>query len=88
MEEELVPEQQRFRKLRVAGGVLAVLFGLGLILVVSAVGHCSAFGGTCPSDPPPLWDDDVFGTTFIGAFIASAVPTWLATVTSSSVVSV
>ncbi len=55
-----------------------MVIGLGIIVLVSAVGHCSAFGGRCPSEPPPLLEDDVFGTAFFGALLAVGVPVWLA----------
>lgn len=35
------------------------------------VGHCSAFGGRCPSDPEPLWENDVFG--FVWMIVAVTV---------------
>ena len=59
-------------------GAGAVLFGVLLILLVAAVGHCSAFGGRCPADPPPLFEDDVFGTAFMGGLVAIGIPIWLA----------
>lgn len=68
----------RFPILRVVLGTVGGVVG-GLIVVLAVtVGHCSAFGGRCPADPPPLWDDDVFGMSFTGALIAVAVPIWLA----------
>ena len=70
--------QTRWRGARIVAGVLAVIIGLGLIAVVSAVGHCSAFGGRCPSDLPPLLEDDVFGTAFLGGLLAVGAPIWLA----------
>jgi len=72
-----IPERRPYPRLRLFLGVSAVLFGLGLVVLVSAVGHCSAFGGACPSDPPALWDDDVFGSAAAGGFIAVAIPMWL-----------
>jgi hypothetical protein len=57
------------RLLRVASVVavvLAVAWGLILIAVAATLGHCSAFGGRCPADPPPLWDDDTFGMSALG----------------------
>ncbi|MBT8201805.1 MAG: hypothetical protein HKN74_11350 [Acidimicrobiia bacterium] len=72
------PSPARFRILRILLGVAAVVFGLLLIVVVSAVGHCSAFGGRCPADPPPLFEDDVFGTAFMGGLLAIGAPMWLA----------
>lgn len=57
--------------------MFAVLFGLGMIGLAVTVGHCSAFGGTCPSEPPALWEDDVFGIAFSGAALGVGVPYWL-----------
>lgn len=54
------------RVLGVAAGVAAAVFGVGMILVAATVGHCSAFGGRCPAERPPLWEDDVFGMSAIG----------------------
>lgn len=70
--------QRRSRLIRGFTGVAAVVFGLGLVLVVSAVGHCSAFGGRCPAEAPSLLEDDVFGSAAMGGFIAVGVPIWLA----------
>jgi hypothetical protein len=47
------------------------LGGLAFALLVSAIGHCSAFGGRCPADPEPLMQNDVFGS--VAATIAIAV---------------
>jgi hypothetical protein len=63
-------------RLRALGGVTAVAVGLGLVLLVMALGHCSSFGGTCPSEPVPLLEDDVFGSAAAGGFIAVALPMW------------
>lgn len=61
----------------VAATVVAVVVGVGMVLVAAMVGDCSAFGGTCPADPPPLLDDDVFGMSAAGAFlIAAPLLTW------------
>ena len=57
------------RMLRVVGigaAVLAAVVGAGIVLVAATLGHCSAFGGRCPADVPPLWDDDVFGMSAMG----------------------
>lgn len=57
------------RMLRAAGigaAVLASVIGAGIVLVAATLGHCSAFGGRCPADVPPLWDDDVFGISALG----------------------
>ena len=53
---------------------LSVAIGLGLVSVAAAVGDCSAFGGTCPADPPPLHDDDTFRFAASGTLLATAVP--------------
>ena len=55
----------------------AVLLGVGLILIAATLGSCSAFGGRCPADPPPLLDDDTFGLAATGAFLIAAVPTYV-----------
>jgi hypothetical protein len=57
--------------------VVAVLVGLGLILLSVTLGDCSAFGGTCPADPPPLLEDDAFGMGAMGAALLVGVPTFL-----------
>jgi hypothetical protein len=62
---------------RYTGIVLAVLIGLGLILLAVTVGDCSAFGGTCPADAPPLLEDDVFGTAAAGGALLVGVPVLL-----------
>lgn len=51
----------------VIAAVLAALLGIGMILVAATVGQCSAFGGRCPADPPPWWEDDVFGMSAMGS---------------------
>lgn len=55
-----------------------MIVGLAIIMLVSAVGHCSAFGGRCPAEPLPLLEDDVFGKAFLGGLLAVAAPVWLA----------
>jgi hypothetical protein len=57
--------------------VAAVLLGVALILLAATLGSCSAFGGRCPADPPPLVDDDTFGLAATGAFLIAAVPTYV-----------
>ena len=71
------PPVARFRRVRLALAICAVVLGAGIVLLAAAVGHCSAFGGRCPADPPPLWDDDVFGTAAMGAALAVGLPVWL-----------
>lgn len=58
--------------LRVAVGIGAVLAGLGVVLITIAVGHCSAFGGTCPSAAG--FDTEVFFGAAAGAALATGVP--------------
>ena len=67
--------RQRFLRTMLA----ATAIGIGGLLVLAAVtiGHCSAFGGRCPSESPPLVEDDVFGMATTGSFMAVAVPIWL-----------
>ena len=55
----------------------AIMTGLGLILLAATLGSCSAFGGRCPADRPPLWDDDVFGMAAFGAALIVVVPVYL-----------
>jgi hypothetical protein len=56
----------------------AMVFGLGMVLLAITVGRCDSFGGTCPRDPPPLLEDDVFGMAAFGAALLVAVPIFLA----------
>ena len=62
---------------RIVGISLAIVFGAGLILIAFTLGDCSAFGGRCPQDPPPLLDDDTFGMAAIGAALVVGVPVFL-----------
>lgn len=62
------------RPLAIATSVIAILWGLVLIIAAATLGGCSAFGGTCPRDPPPLLEDDVFGMSASGAFLAVFTP--------------
>ncbi len=57
--------------------VAAVCFGLGMVGLAATLGSCSAFGGSCPADPPPWYDDDVFGMAAMGAALVVAVPWFL-----------
>lgn len=61
-------------RLRLGFMVLAVLVGLATVVLVIAVGHCSAFGGRCPAEAPPLFDDEVFWMSVAGAALAFGVP--------------
>jgi hypothetical protein len=55
--------------------VAAVIVGLGTVLLVLAVGHCSAFGGTCPRQSG--FPDDTFRLAALGGGLAVAVPYYL-----------
>lgn len=61
------------RFLAVSLSILAVVFGLGLILFTISFGHCSAFGGRCPRDT--WFDFEIFSTALTGAAVAIGVPT-------------
>ncbi len=52
-------------------GVGTALVGATAAALLTWVGHCSAFGGRCPADPEPLWENDVFGT--VGMIVAVTV---------------
>jgi VanZ family protein len=60
---------------RVIVSVLAVVGGLLALLVVLAVGHCSAFGGRCPREP--AFQDDVFWTAAFASAVMVGVPVYL-----------
>jgi hypothetical protein len=63
-----------WRFLRPLAIVASVVVGVGVVVIASALGHCSAFGGRCPAEAPRLWEDDVFGTAFAGAALAVGGP--------------
>jgi hypothetical protein len=75
------------RWLRWGVGVTAAGLGAAVALVVTAVGHCSAFGGRCPADPVPLLEDDVFGMVALAIGTATAIvgvclrPSWRGAIT-------
>jgi hypothetical protein len=48
----------------------AWVVGAGIILMVVLIGHCSAFGGTCPAEPVSLADDDTFRLAAMGGLVA------------------
>ena len=78
-QEETKSEHRRrilLKALRVFVGVSAAVTGVLMVLVVAAIGHCSAFGGTCPR--PSTLDGDVFGGAAMGAALAIGVPMWMA----------
>jgi len=52
----------------------SVCVGLGMVFLAATVGSCSAFGGRCPAEPPPLYDDDVFGLAAMGTALVVGVP--------------
>ena len=62
---------------RVVGIGVSIAVGLMLILLAYTVGDCGFAAGRCPSDPPPLWDDDTFGTAAVGAALLVGVPVFL-----------
>ncbi len=53
----------------VLAGVVAA-GGLGLAAFTLALGHCSAFGGRCPAERVPLWENDVFGGVGLGVAVS------------------
>ena len=57
--------------------VVAVVIGVSMIGIAMVVGQCDAFGGRCPAEPTPLWEDDMFGTAASGALLAVAAPVFL-----------
>ena len=58
--------------LRLVLGLGSLLVGAAVVLVVIAVGHCSAFGGSCPGDSGI--DNEVFVKAGAGAALAIAGP--------------
>lgn len=61
-----------WRIVRGLGITACVIVGAVLVLGSVALGDCSAFGGTCPSEPEPILDDDTFGGAFLGTTLAVA----------------
>lgn len=61
--------QQNTALRAVLAGVVAA-GGLGVAAFTLALGHCSAFGGRCPAEPVPLWENDVFGGVGIGVAVS------------------
>ena len=72
---ERPPQLRRFLTNAAIG--IAVSVGLIMILAVMALGGCDAFGGACPDERPPLWEDDTFGTAAVGTALVVAVPMFL-----------
>ena len=50
---------------RILAAVVVGVWGFGAAALSVFIGHCAAFGGTCP-DPEPLWSNDVVGGAFAG----------------------
>ncbi len=57
-------------------GVGTALVGATAAALLTWVGHCSAFGGRCPADPEPLWENDVFGTVWMIVAVTVALGTF------------
>jgi hypothetical protein len=55
---------------RITIAVGFAVVGLAVVVATVVVGHCSAFGGRCPAEAPPLLDDDVFWLAATGATLA------------------
>lgn len=64
-----------FRVARVLLLAIATIVGVALMLLAFTVGDCSAFGGRCPSEPPPLIEDDTLRFAGLGA--ALVVGPWV-----------
>ena len=56
-------------------GVGTAFVGATAAAWLTWVGHCSSFGGRCPADPEPLWENDVFGTVWMIVAATVAVVT-------------
>jgi hypothetical protein len=57
--------------------VICIVVGVAMVLFAVIVGDCSAFGGRCPAESPPIADDDVFRIAAFGAMIAVGPPVFL-----------
>ena len=67
-----------WRRLIVGASIAgAVLIGFSLLVLALTVGRCDAFGGRCLADPPPLLDDDSFGSAGLSGVLLVGVPTFL-----------
>ncbi|MEJ7800077.1 MAG: hypothetical protein WKF60_06125 [Ilumatobacter sp.] len=56
----------------IGASVVCVMVGLGMVLIAFTLGRCDAFGGRCPADRPPFFDDDAMGTAALGAALFAA----------------
>lgn len=65
------------RRLGQVVAAAAIAIGLMIVMIAGTLGRCDAFGGRCPADPPPLWDDDVFGMAAFGTALAVGVATFV-----------
>ena len=61
--------------LRVAAAGLAIVVGLGVVLVTMAMGDCAAFGGSCPRQGG--FPDDLFRFAASGGALTVGVPYYL-----------
>lgn len=79
MGDEQGAEQPQLRSwvlwLRRIVGVGTAFVGTTAAALLMWVGHCSAFGGRCPADPEPLWENDVFGSVWLIVAVTVAVVT-------------
>lgn len=66
-----------FSILRVLVLTAGIVLGLGMLVLAFVAGDCDAFGGRCPSDPPPLLDDDTFWVAGLGAALVVAPSVYL-----------
>ena len=65
-------EGRRLLVLRWVVGVLSVVVGLPTALLTYALGHCTSFGGECPTRPGLR--GDVYGGLAVGATLTFVVP--------------
>jgi len=76
MENTATAPKKRLIGLRIVVAVSAIVIGGMIALVTAAIGHCSAFGGTCPR-PGSSMNGDVFWGVAFGIAIAVGVPLWM-----------